>query len=86
MGSTIRGAYHKKLFLMLLAFSWGIIISFMTFQYFREKHYKYDFVSDQLQMYNRNLLTVVEDGLPYEDYIRTWKQPFEQMRGSSIIL
>ena len=86
MGSTIRGAYHKKLFLMLLAFSWGIIISFMTFQYFREKHYKYDFVSDQLQMYNRNLLTVVEDGLPYEDYIRTWKQPFEQLRVSIITL
>ena len=86
MGSAIRGAYHKKLFLMLLAFSWGIIISFMTFQYFREKHYKYDFVSDQLQMYNRNLLTVVEDGLPYEDYIRTWKQPFEQLRVSIITL
>ena len=86
MGSAIRGAYHKKLFLMLLAFSWGIIISFMTFQYFMEKHYKYDFVSDQLQMYNRNLLTVVEDGLPYEDYIRTWKQPFEQLRVSIITL
>ena len=86
MGSAIRGAYHKKLFLMLLAFSWGIIISFMTFQYFKEKHYKYDFVSDQLQMYNRNLLTVVEDGLPYEDYIRTWKQPFEQLRVSIITL
>lgn len=86
MGSAIRGAYHKKLFLMLLAFSWGIIISFMTFQYFKEKHYKYDFVSDQLQMYNKNLLTVVEDGLPYEDYIRTWKQPFEQLRVSIITL
>lgn len=86
MVSTIRGSYHKKLFLMLLAFSWGIILLFMTFQYLKEKHYKSEFVSDQLQMYNRHLLTVVEEGLPYEEYIKTWKQPFEDLRVSIISL
>ena len=33
MASVIKLSYHKRLFLMLLAFSWSIILCFICFQY-----------------------------------------------------
>lgn len=86
MASVIKFSYHKRLFLMLLAFSWTIILCFIGFQYLREKQYKSDFLNAQLQMYNRHLLEVVEDGLSYEEYIATHEQPFEDLRISIIAL
>lgn len=86
MVSAIKLSYHKKLFLMLLVFSWSIILLFMGFQYYREKDYKSDFISAQLQQYNKHLLNIVEEGLPYEEYINSWKQPFEELRVSVIAL
>lgn len=86
MGSAIRLSYHKRLFLMLLAFSWTIILCFIGFQYLREKQFKSEFVSAQLQLYNRHLLETVEEGLPYEDYIAFHKPPFDELRISVITL
>lgn len=71
---------------MLLAFSLSIILCFIGFQYLREKQYKSDFLNAQLQMYNRNLLKVVEDGLSYEEYIAKNEKPFEDLRVSIISL
>ena len=71
---------------MLLAFSWTIILSFIGFQYLREKQYKSDFLNAQLQMYNCHLLEVVEDGLSYEEYIATHEKPFNDLRISIIAL
>ena len=71
---------------MLLAFSLSMILCFIGFQYLREKQYKSDFLNAQLQMYNRNLLKVVEDGLSYEEYITKNEKPFEDLRVSIISL
>ena len=84
MASAIKISYHKRLFFMLLAFSWALILCFIGFQYMREKQYKSDFLNTQLQMYNRHLLEVVEDGLSFEDYIETHEKLFNDLRISII--
>ena len=71
---------------MLLAFSWTIILLSIGFQYIREKQYKSDFLSAQLQQYNRHLLETVEEGLPYETYIASHEKPFDDLRVSVITL
>ena len=84
MASVIKLSYHKRLFLMLLAFSWSIILCFIGFQYFREKQYKSEFLNAQLQLYNKHLLRAVESGLPYLEHITADGQPFEELRVSII--
>ena len=69
---------------MLLSFSWTIILLSIGFQYMREKQYKSDFLSAQLQQYNRHLLETVEEGLPYETYIASHEKPFDDLRVSVI--
>ena len=84
MASAIKLSFHRRLFVMLLAFSWSIILCFIGFQYLREKQYKSDYLSLQLQLYNRHLLEAVEDGEPHETYIATHQKPFEDLRISII--
>lgn len=86
MGLAIKLSYHKRLFLLLIAFSWAIILCFIGFQYLREKQFKSEFLSAQLQLYNGHLLAVVEEGLPYEEYIATQNKPFKELRISIITL
>ena len=71
---------------MLLTFSWAIVLCFIGFQYLREKEYKSEFLNAQLQQYNKHLLNIVEEGLPYEDYIATHDKPFDELRISIIAL
>ena len=71
---------------MLLAFSWATVLCFIGYQYIREKEYKSEFLNAQLQQYNRNLLTTVEEGEPYEEYIATHDKPFDELRISIIAL
>lgn len=80
MASATNISFHKRLFLMLLAFSWALVLCFVGFQYLREKEYKSEFLNAQLQQYNRHLLDIVEEGLPYEDYIATHEKPFDDLR------
>ena len=86
MASVIKLSYHKRLFVMLFAFSWTIILCSIGFQYLREKQYKSKFLSAELQLYNRLLLDKVEDGLSYEEFIATNNKPFEDLRISVITL
>ena len=86
MASEIKMSFHKRLFLMLLAFSWAIVLCFIGFQYLREKEYKSEFLNAQLQQYNRHLLYTVEEGLPYEEFIATHDKPFDELRISIITL
>ncbi len=86
MASELKISFHKRLFLMLLAFSWAIVLCFIGYQYLREKEYKSEFLNAQLQQYNRHLLETVEEGLPYEDYIATHDKPFDELRISVITL
>ena len=69
---------------MLLTFLWSMILCFTFFQYFREKHFKSELVNAQLQLYNHKLLTFVEDGSPYEDFIASEEKPFDDLRISII--
>jgi signal transduction histidine kinase len=62
-------------------------LCFIGFQYLREKQYKSDYLSLQLQLYNRHLLEAVEeDREPYETYIATHQKPFDNLRISIIAL
>ena len=71
---------------MLLAFSWTIILCFVSFQYMREKQYRSESVDVQLQLYNVHLISAIEEGLPYEDYVTTAEQPYEDLRVTVISL
>ena len=87
MASAIKFSFHRRLFVMLIAFSWSIILCFIGFQYLREKQYKSDYLSLQLQLYNQHLLEAVEqDGEPHEAYIATHQKPFDDLRISIITL
>lgn len=86
MVSVTKLSYHKRLFLMLLAFSWTIILCSIGFQFLREKEYKSELLSAQLQLYNRQLLETIEDGTSYEKSIDTYKKPYEDLRVSVITL
>lgn len=86
MALETKKSHHKRLFLQLIAFSWAMVLCFVGFQYIREKEYKSEFLNAQLQQYNRHLLTTVEEGEPYEDYIATHDKPFDELRISIITL
>ena len=86
MVSAIKLSYHKRLFLMLLTFSWSIILCFMGFQYIREKEYKSEFLNAQLQLYNTTLLQTIENAPSFEEYVETHTLPFEDLRISIISL
>ena len=86
MASETKISYHKRLFLQLIVFSWTMVLCFVGFQYIREKEYKSEFLNAQLQQYNRHLLTTVEDGKPFEEYIATHDKPFDELRISIITL
>ena len=86
MASVIKLSYHRRLFLMLLAFSWSIILCFVGFQYIREKEYKSEFLNAQLQLYNTTLLQTVENAPSFEEYVETHTLPFEDLRISIISL
>lgn len=86
MASATKMSFHKQLFLQFIAFSWTIVLCFIVYQYFREKEYKFEFLSAQLQQYNRNLLAAVEDGESYKEYIASHEKPFENLRITLITL
>ena len=86
MASEIKVSYHSRLFVFFLSFLWLVIICFIAFQYVREKQYKSDFLSAQLQMYNMNLVRQVDEGLSIEEYIEDHVKPFEELRVSVISL
>lgn len=86
MVSETKISFHKRLFLLLLTFSWAIVLCFIGFQYLREKEYKSEFLNAQLQQYNRHLLVAVEEGESYEEYIASHEKPFDNLRITLITL
>ena len=86
MASPIKLTYHKRLFLILLIFTWTMMLSFIGFQYYREKLYRSEVLDAQLQVYNRQLIGTIENNLSYEDYIASHENPFDELRISIINL
>jgi signal transduction histidine kinase len=84
MASVIKLSYHKRLFLMLFAFSWTIILCFISFQYLREKQYKSEFLNTQLQLYNSLFVRAIENGASPDEYIASHESPFDELRISII--
>lgn len=69
---------------MLLAFSWTIILSFIGFQYQREKQYKSEFLNARLQQYNKHLLKSIENKVSHDEFVKTIEQPFNELRTTII--
>ena len=86
MASAIKLTYHKRLFIMLLAFTCTLLLSFIGFQYYREKQYRSEILNAQLQVYNKQLIGTIESNLLYEDYISSHENPFDELRISIINL
>lgn len=86
MDSVIKISYHKRLFLILLAFSWFITLCCIGFQYQREKEYKTELISVQLQSFNQHILEAYEKGFALQEYIDSLDLPFEGLRISVISL
>ena len=86
MASAIKLTYHKRLFMMLLAFTCTLWLSFIVFQCYREKQYKSEVLNAQLQVYNNQLIGTIESNISYEDYIDSHKKPFDELRISVINL
>lgn len=57
-----RLSYHRRLFLLLIAFSWTLVGCFIAFQYGREKQFKAERLDARLQLYNMRLLDALADG------------------------
>ncbi len=53
--------YHRRLFLLLLGFSWTLTACFLLFQYNREKQFKIERLDDELQMVNLKLLNALDE-------------------------
>lgn len=86
MASAIKLTYHKRLFMMLLAFTCTLLLSFIGFQYYREKQYRSEVLNAQLQVYNKQLICTIENNLSYEEYIASHENPFDELRISVINL
>jgi len=86
MASETKLSFHKQLFLQLIAFSWAIVLCFIGYQYMREKEFKSEYLSAQLQQYNRYLLVAVENGESYTEYITSHEKPFDDLRITLITL
>ena len=69
---------------MLFAFSWTIILCFISFQYLREKQYKSEFLNTQLQLYNSHFVRAIENGASPDEYIASQESPFDELRISII--
>ncbi|MCR4995626.1 MAG: HAMP domain-containing histidine kinase [Bacteroidales bacterium] len=80
MAFSVKLSYHKRLFLLLLAFSWAMIACFIVFQYYREKQCKSDVLNAQLQTYNRHLLNAIGRGADYAHYISLHEPLLEDLR------
>lgn len=72
--------YHRRLFLLLLAFSWALMACFILFQYGREKHFKAERFNGQLQLFNLRMLDALQEGLDPATFIAAHDEPYEELR------
>lgn len=79
-GSKRRLPYHRRLFLLLLAFSWLLTGCFIAFQYGREKHFKAERLDGRLQLLNLRMLDALVEGTPPGELLRRQRGPVEEVR------
>ena len=78
--SKSRLSYHRRLFLLLIVFSWTLVGCFILFQYGREKHFKAEQLDAQLQLFNLRLLDAAGEGTPPDAFIARHGNPYEDLR------
>lgn len=78
-------SYHRRIFFLLLVFSWILVICFVVFQYQREKQYKIDMLNSQLQLYNTHLIDELRnDSSDFSRIISSQIKPIADLRVSVI--
>ena len=82
MATALRSrlSYHRRLFLLLLAFSWVLVACFIVFQYGREKHFKAERLNARLQLLNLRMLDALDEGVEPAACIAAHNGPFEELR------
>ncbi len=63
MDLSFRLSYHRRLFVLLMAFAWVLMVCFLWFQYGREKHYKAENLDAELQLLNIRMLDALSEGV-----------------------
>ena len=72
--------YHRRLFLLLLGFSWLLVGCFIAFQYGREKHFKADSLDARLQLVNLRLLDALDEGVAPARLVAEHRERFDSLR------
>lgn len=82
MATALRSrlSYHRRLFLLLLTFSWVLVGCFIAFQYGREKHFKAEQLNSRLQLLNLRLLTALDEGTSPSEFISRHKELYPELR------
>ena len=75
-----RLSYHRRLFLLLLLFSWTLVACFVLFQYGREKHFKAEQLNARLQLLNLRMLDAVDGGTSPETFVARQGNAFGDLR------
>ena len=75
-----RFSYHRRLFLLLLAFSWALVACFVTFQYSREKRFKAERLDARLQLFNLRLLDALGEGTAPGAFLAGHPLPYGDLR------
>lgn len=78
--SKNRLTFHRRLFLLLLAFSWVLVGCFALFQYSREKHFKAEQLDGRLQLLNLQLLDALDHGTTPDAFLARHRAGFDRLR------
>ena len=73
-------SYHRRLFLLLLVFSWTLVGCFILFQYGREKHFKAERLDARLQLFNLRLLDALGEGTAPGAFLTGHPLPYGDLR------
>ncbi|WP_104368991.1 cell wall metabolism sensor histidine kinase WalK [Prevotella sp. MGM1] len=80
MVSRGKMSYHTKIFILLLGFSWLMVVCFVAFQCEREKQFKIDKLDSQLQLYNVHLLDAISADTPIDRVLNDSRKPMDDIR------
>ena len=88
MATALRSrlSYHRRLFLLLVTFSWVLTACFVLFQYGREKRFKAERLDARLQLFNLRMLDALDEGVAPAAFIARGNEPFGDLRVTLIDL
>lgn len=75
-----RLSYHRRLFLLLIAFSWTLVACFIAFQYGREKQFKAERLDARLQLFNLRLIDALAQGIGPAEAAADPGKPYGDLR------